>query len=322
MIQKVLLGGKMTIAELYNRKIELEKKVNQIDSFESDLVKVSNNIEELKNILSKEKKDVENLEKTSLQTYIHIFLGDFEKKIEKEQIELIEAKCKYDNAKYEYDMLLEKIENYRKFKDELKRIDREYEVKLELKKNKLVFYNDEFDTEFKRKESKLNYNNKQIMEIEEAINAGEIVINQLRNALTKFDSASNWGIFDMMGGGFIATMAKHTKINEGKRELDKVSHSLRNFNREINDVDEEIILNMNIEISSFLSFGDYFFDGIFMDFLVQSKISKMKSNINNGISKTSEIITKFTKERNRLEMNNEIIKSEINELIVHSKIEN
>jgi len=312
----------MIISELYNKKIELEKKVNQINSLELDLVKASNNIEELKNILRKEKKDVENLEKSSLQTYIHIFLGDFDKKIEKEQIELIEAKCKYDNAKYEYDMLKEKIEDYKKFKDELVKINREYEVNLELKKNKLVFYNDEFDTEFKSKESKLNYNNKQIMELDEAINAGEIVINQLRNAVAKFDSASNWGVFDMMGGGFIATIAKHSKIDEGKRELDKVSNSLRNFNREINDIDQKIILNMNIEISNFLSFGDYFFDGIFMDFLVQSKISKMRTNINNGISKTSEIISQFTKERNRLELENENIKSEINELIIHSKIEN
>ena len=39
-------------------------------------------------------------------------------------------------------------------------------------------------------------------EISEAIRAGERALSSLRAAQDKLGSARNWGIFDMLGGGF------------------------------------------------------------------------------------------------------------------------
>ena len=46
----------------------------------------------------------------------------------------------------------------------------------------------------------------------EAIDAGNRALKSLRNAQDNLNSAKNWGLWDMFGGGFISTMAKHFLI--------------------------------------------------------------------------------------------------------------
>ena len=52
----------------------------------------------------------------------------------------------------------------------------------------------------------------------EAINAGNRALRSLREAQDNLNSAKNWGIWDMFGGGFISTMAKHSKMDCAKRK--------------------------------------------------------------------------------------------------------
>src|SRR6056297_890198 len=157
------------------------------------------------------------------------------------------------------------------------------------------------DTHFKNLyESKRNaydQTSKELIELVEAIDAGEIVLQELNEAKKAFDSAANWGIFDMVGGGLLATMAKHNKINEGKRILNSVSNSLKDFNRELKDVDQSKFVDMNIDLSEFLTFADYFFDGIFADFTVQSRINNVKSKIATGIREIQRINQKLVYEK-------------------------
>ena len=46
----------------------------------------------------------------------------------------------------------------------------------------------------------------------EAINAGNRALNSLRTARENLNSAKNWGLADMFGGGFFTTMLKHSKM--------------------------------------------------------------------------------------------------------------
>ena len=44
----------------------------------------------------------------------------------------------------------------------------------------------------------------------EAIEAGQRALSSLRTAKENLNSAKNWGLVDMFGGGFFSTMLKHT----------------------------------------------------------------------------------------------------------------
>lgn len=56
--------------------------------------------------------------------------------------------------------------------------------------------------------------------------------------------------------------------------LEDAKRHLQVFQKELKDVN--VSLDLSMEISSFLSFADFFFDGLVADYLVQSKIASAK----------------------------------------------
>ena len=90
----------------------------------------------------------------------------------------------------------------------------------------------------------------------EAIEAGRRALNSLRTAKENLNSAKNWGLVDMFGGGFFTTMLKHSKMDQAKRNMEQAKYDLRSFSRELNDVN--MACNLNINTGDFLSFADYF----------------------------------------------------------------
>lgn len=125
-------------------------------------------------------------------------------------------------------------------------------------------------------------------EIKEAIGAGERALQSLRAAQDKLNSARSWGIFDMLGGGFITDMIKHSKLNDAASYMENAKADLRIFQRELRDVD--VPANIEIEISGFLSFADFFFDGFVADYLVQSKIADARRQVSDAIRRTENIL--------------------------------
>ena len=80
----------------------------------------------------------------------------------------------------------------------------------------------------------------------EAIDAGYRAINSLKTARDNLNSAKNWGLLDMFGGGFFSTMLKHSKIDQARQNMEQAKYDLRNFSRELNDVNIACDLNINI----------------------------------------------------------------------------
>ena len=109
----------------------------------------------------------------------------------------------------------------------------------------------------------------------EAIEAGRRALNSLQAAKENLNSAKNWGLVDMFGGGFFTTMLKHSRMDQAKRNMEQAKYDLRNFSRELNDVN--MACNLNIDTGDFLSFADYFFDGFVVDWVVQDRINNGKA---------------------------------------------
>lgn len=122
----------------------------------------------------------------------------------------------------------------------------------------------------------------------EAIDAGNRALRSLRDAQNNLDSAKNWGIWDMIGGGFISTMVKQSKMNEAKRNMDQARYDLENFSKELKDVN--IACHLDIETGDFLSFADYFFDNFFVDWMVQDRINQASDQVAEAIQRVETII--------------------------------
>lgn len=125
-------------------------------------------------------------------------------------------------------------------------------------------------------------------EIQEALYAGQEAQRYLKQAKECLDSAGNWGIVDMLGGGLITTYIKRSKMKDADTLVQEARAALKRFQRELMDVDS--IPDFHIETGDFLSFADYFFDGFVADFLVQSKINDAKRQVENAIQRVDYIM--------------------------------
>ena len=125
-------------------------------------------------------------------------------------------------------------------------------------------------------------------EKQEAIDAGNKALKSLRKAQENLDSAKGWGIFDMLGGGFLSTMVKHSKVDQAKENMEQAKYDLRDFSKELNDVN--IACNLNIETGDFLSFADWFFDGLIVDWMMQDRINQASQQVEEAIRRVEDIL--------------------------------
>ena len=128
-------------------------------------------------------------------------------------------------------------------------------------------------------------------EMKEALDAGERALSSLRKAQEKLNSAGNWGLFDMFGGGLFSTIMKRSKMDDAQQLMEAAKSDLKRFQRELKDVN--IPLDLRMEVGSFLSFADFFFDGFVADYLVQSKILEAKEQVSDAIIRVEQILNEL-----------------------------
>lgn len=118
-------------------------------------------------------------------------------------------------------------------------------------------------------------------EIREAIGAGARALSSLRAAQEKLESARKWGIVDLLGGGFVSDMFKRSRMNEAAEYMETAKRDLQRFQKELGDV--QIPLELQMEVGTFLSFADFFFDGLVADYLVQTRIKEAREQVEEAI---------------------------------------
>ena len=275
--------------------IELKKNLMiKIENLNSELKQQLNEFEELKKVLVKEEKDVRKLEGISFASLLSKLLKNREEKLEKEQKEYIEVKIKYDEFKFKISEIQNKIKNKQKRLNELENIETDYNELLDEKIKNIKLSNEESN-----KVKLLEYENmedsyiKERTEINEALTVGQELLDEIELALNSFESAKNWGTLDILGGDFLSSIAKHSKIEDATEILHKVSYLIESFNKELKDVyvNTEVL---DVNISSFTKTFDIFFDNIFSDISVQNEI-------NGGIERVVNLKAKINNVMNNLE---------------------
>ena len=125
----------------------------------------------------------------------------------------------------------------------------------------------------------------------EAADAGNRALRSLKAAQENLSSAKNWGIWDMLGGGFLSTMAKQSEMDRAKENLTKARSDLKNFSRELQDVN--MACHLDIETGDFLSFADLFFDGFVVDWMVQDRINEASRQVEEAIHRVEGILNQL-----------------------------
>lgn len=123
-------------------------------------------------------------------------------------------------------------------------------------------------------------------ERQEAIETGERALHSLQAAYQEMKGARNWGIVDILGGGFLTTMIKRSKMDNARRLMENARIDLQRFNSELNDI------QLNLQMDMFMGFFDYT-DNFLADILVQSQINDAGRQLEDAMGQVEELLYKL-----------------------------
>ncbi|WP_010174736.1 hypothetical protein [Bacillus coahuilensis] len=246
---------------------------------------------DLRKRVETEERDVEKLERLSLTNFFATVTGKKDEKLSKEKEEAVVARHQLEKVERTKKEIDEEITELIKKLDSVKFAEQAYQDIL-LEKESLIKSTDTVYTEevfaLSEKEGLLKA---YVKEVEEAIKVGEQVQVALSNAISDLEKAESWGTLDMFGGGTVSGLVKHQHMDQAEHHLHQAQKRMREFQKELVDVNERTDLTM--DISGLLVFADFFFDGFFMDFIVQGKITESLKQTKDQYRNVAQIINQL-----------------------------
>lgn len=285
----------------------------QLEDVERQRAERQRRVDETGRSYRREQDDVDKLEKGGIRTFLLSLTGDKEERLTKERREAMAAKCQYDQAVSDLEYLDGKILELRRQKENLEHVRQQLEKLNEVKAELLKQMGGQIGEqlmELDRRQSELEH---QLREVREAISAGRRAETCISQVLNSLDSAENWGVWDMLGGGVISTAIKHGHIDDAQDGLRQAQRALSDFQTELVDVGD--IQVPNVEIGSFATFADYFFDGLFVDWYVQSGIHEAQNGVSEVHGKVLAALHTLEEAERNLDLELEGVKARRSSLV-------
>lgn len=135
-----------------------------------------------------------------------------------------------------------------------------------------------------------------LQELQEAKEKAQVVLKSTDEALNFLKSASNWSLFDLLGGEGITSLMKRSKIKKANKEIERMTLELEELRKELKDV----YISLPLEISDTMedNFFDVFFDNIFTDLRVNGEIKKKLAELRDFRQNIEELIQRLDQEIN------------------------
>ena len=273
-------------------------------------------VRELEAIKVDEQADVDRLEGRSLASFFYNVIGKMDERLNKEREEAYAARVKYDAAARELEAIDGDIQRCESELSGLRGCEREYEATLREKANAVKSAGGARAEEILKLEERHTYLESQKKELREAISAGNSARSTAESVLSSLDSAEGWGTWDLLGGGLLADMAKHSHLDEAQGAIERLQSQLRRFKTELADV--TIHADMQVNVDGFLRFADYFFDGLFADWAVMDKISQSQSQVQSTKNQIDSVLSRLNSMMSAAEREQAQTKSKLDALVLEA----
>lgn len=130
-----------------------------------------------------------------------------------------------------------------------------------------------------------------ITQVNQALNLTNQLIAELDQAERQLSSARNWGFLDVLGGGLIVDLIKHSKLNNAKSSMDRVNYLLQELRRVLGGISMAGDYSMNV--GGFETFADFFFDSGIVDVYMTAKIMSSLNEVRNLKNRCYELRDKL-----------------------------
>lgn len=265
-----------------------------------------------------EQADVDRLEGHSLAAFFYGVTGKMDEKLDKERKEAYAASVKYDVAARELSSVEEDIMRYEAELMELRECEQQYEQAVKDKLETIKSLDTPEAKKIRHAEEQIYCLEAQVQEIQEALGAGRAALETTDEILSSLGSAEGWGTWDLLGGGILSDIAKHSHLDNAQCQIENLQVQLRRFKTELTDV--TIHADMQINIDGFLNFADYFFDGLFVDWMVLDKIKQSTTQVLNTKDQIAEVMCCLSNMLSNADQHLEIEKAALNDFIVQATV--
>ena len=108
------------------------------------------------------------------------------------------------------------------------------------------------------------------LQINRALTLTDQLIGCLDDAERQLSSARNWGFIDVLGGGFLVDLIKHSKLRNAQSTMEHVNYIMRELQQVLGSI--SIPGDYRMEVGGFATFADFLFDSGIVDIYMTAKI--------------------------------------------------
>lgn len=250
-------------------------------------------VSRLESKLEKERLDVKKITEFSFKGLVYKVLRKEEQQLVKEQEEVHLVEQQYHQAKEQLQACEAKISRLTDENSILRTAKATYELLYRQKYEEIRQLNTAESNQLLALEDQIALDSKVVQELEEALSVGNRLFSCLSNVLESLDSAKGYGVWDMVGGGIIATAGKHSHLDTAQSMLEDAKELMKKFKKELSDI--QVTLDSQVNIEGFSQFADFFFDGFLVDWFVQSKINRSIERISDARQQILKVLGQLVK---------------------------
>ena len=292
----------------------LNKVEAMIETLKRELSSLEEKSQSAKSTFEKENRDYQKIAQKNISSIFYSVLGTLEEKTKKERQEALEAELKYNQCIRDLEEVKTQISKLEAEGLRYKNAQTEYDEYFNEKFQILMRENGRTARDIMELNRNIELSKNSICEIDEAISAGHEVDKGLSAVMASLNSARDWGVWDMLGGGLITSMVKHSHIDSASDTAQQVQSALRRFRTELADI--HLSEELQVEISGFARFADFFFDGLLADWFVQNKINTTQENVSAVQSQVQNVMNKLDKLKKTEQKTQDDLNTQLSMLVV------
>ncbi len=224
----------------------------------------------------REQADVDRLQRLSWASLYYDFLNRKAEQLTKEEAEAQQAHARFDTINAT-------LETTRRHSDELRQqlapfstVESDYDYLIRQKRKALELRTDETARLYQQHVQELSQLDRKLNELTEANHAGTTLLTELMHLNKLLAEARSRGNWDVFLNSALISYSKYEKLDQVRDQTYVVNHRLTLFQNEYADLGRPIQLSALLT-GNLTRFVDIFFDNIFTDLAVQSRIEKALS---------------------------------------------
>lgn len=264
-------------------KNEYNRISRRLTDAEKRLQTATQECKRLERQLTKEQRDVMKLGKFSFLNKLKELTGSWDQQMQKEIAEAAEAEVAFNESQKYVKDLTEEVTVLKEASRNPDYVHLEEEwVEFMQEKELWIRQNDSVSQATLQKiaDDRVRLRS-MIREVKEAREAGEKAVRALDQAIGKLSNAEGLSMWDtFLGGGLLVSALKYSEVNSSDDLVHKAQRALRHYETELMDVQEAATASFQVNRNDIFTFTDLFFDNIFSDFAVHSRITEGKSKLN------------------------------------------